>query len=388
MLRLQDLGAIRARVRGQEGFFLQRLVARCILQFQSSKSIDRANALLNSSLDLMQHEVDNKYSTLRYLVWVIPTIGFIGTVVGIAASLNQAGAADDYQDPALLGELHPEPRRGVLHHDAGADAVGDARSGPERRAGARGRRAEPGRPVLPRQPDQPTLREVKETTMPVFRTPDGRIVEEKTGVSPPEDGGANDGRAADGGVSVRGRADRETYGRRSGAGRRAPRGPDTRTRRSSVGQVRRRTNRRRPGAPRAAAMSERASPGQFRAERPEPRRSMPWPAGSSSWRVQARDGICGVGVGRNTLGRDQGNRIALPFGDTQISRTVHLWINYDHLSRAFSVTPGNSSNLAHMNGAAIEERMALADGAMIMIGRTGLRFVAFCGDRFDWSDAG
>ena len=53
----------------------------------------------------MQHEVDNKYSTLRYLVWVIPTIGFIGTVVGIAASLNQAGAADDYQDPALLGEL-------------------------------------------------------------------------------------------------------------------------------------------------------------------------------------------------------------------------------------------------------------------------------------------
>ena len=105
MLRLQDLGAIRSRVRGQETFFLQRLISRCILQFQSSKSTDRANALLTSSLDLMQHEVDTRYSTLRYLVWVIPTIGFIGTVVGIAAALNQAGAADDYQDPALLGEL-------------------------------------------------------------------------------------------------------------------------------------------------------------------------------------------------------------------------------------------------------------------------------------------
>ena len=105
MLRLRDLGAIRTRVRGQEDFFLQRLIARCILQFQSSKSTDRANALLNSSLDLMQHEVDAKYSLLRYLVWVIPTIGFIGTVVGIAAALNQAGAADDFQDPALLGEL-------------------------------------------------------------------------------------------------------------------------------------------------------------------------------------------------------------------------------------------------------------------------------------------
>ena len=105
MLRLRDLGAIRTRVRGQEHFFLQRLVARCVLQFQSSQSTDRANALLNSSLDLMQHEVDTKYSLLRYLVWVIPTIGFIGTVVGIAAALNQAGTADDFQDPALLGEL-------------------------------------------------------------------------------------------------------------------------------------------------------------------------------------------------------------------------------------------------------------------------------------------
>ncbi len=105
MLRLKDLGAVRARVRGQEEFFLQRLVTRCVLQFQSSKSTDRANSLLNSSLDLMQHEVDARYSLLRYLVWVIPTIGFVGTVVGIAAALNAAGASDNFQDPALLGEL-------------------------------------------------------------------------------------------------------------------------------------------------------------------------------------------------------------------------------------------------------------------------------------------
>ncbi len=105
MLRLKDLGAVRARVRGQEEFFLQRLVTRCVLQFQSSKSTDRANALLNSSLDLMQHEVDGKYSLLRYLVWVTPTIGFIGTVVGIAAALGAAGDTQDFQDPALLGEL-------------------------------------------------------------------------------------------------------------------------------------------------------------------------------------------------------------------------------------------------------------------------------------------
>ena len=105
MLRIQDLGPIRARCRGNERFFAQRLVSRCVLQFQSSKSTERANALLDSSLTLMQHEVDNKYAIVRYLVWVIPTAGFIGTVVGIAAALNRAGAVEDYQDPALLGAL-------------------------------------------------------------------------------------------------------------------------------------------------------------------------------------------------------------------------------------------------------------------------------------------
>ena len=105
MLRIQDLGPIRARCRGEERFFVQRLVSRCVLQFQSSRSTERANALLDSSLTLIQHEVDNKYAIVRYLVWVIPTIGFIGTVVGIAAALHSAGAAEDYQDPALLGEL-------------------------------------------------------------------------------------------------------------------------------------------------------------------------------------------------------------------------------------------------------------------------------------------
>lgn len=105
MLRVSDLGPFLAGTRGKEEFFLQRMVSRCVLQFQSSKSTERANAVLDSSLDLMQHEVDHKYTVLRYLVWVIPTVGFIGTVVGISVALNTAGGADDYQDPALLGDL-------------------------------------------------------------------------------------------------------------------------------------------------------------------------------------------------------------------------------------------------------------------------------------------
>mgnify|MGYP003624191336 CR=1 FL=1 len=76
-------------------FFLPRLIHRIILQFQNSKSIDQSNNLMNSSLELMQHEIDLKYNMVRYLVWLIPTIGFIGTVIGIALSLSEASNMPD-----------------------------------------------------------------------------------------------------------------------------------------------------------------------------------------------------------------------------------------------------------------------------------------------------
>ena len=125
LLRKQDLGSMYQRVRetmrspsvegelsrqgagaaADESYFLQRLLSRCILQFQVSGAIDKANNMFNSSLELFQHEVELRYNTLRYIVWLIPTLGFIGTVVGIALALNDAGSVENYQDPALLKQL-------------------------------------------------------------------------------------------------------------------------------------------------------------------------------------------------------------------------------------------------------------------------------------------
>ena len=86
------------------GRFLPRLIQRVVTQFQTNQSLDQANALLNSSLELFLHEIDLRYSMIRYVVWAIPTLGFIGTVIGISLALAFAGAAD-LQDPALLAEL-------------------------------------------------------------------------------------------------------------------------------------------------------------------------------------------------------------------------------------------------------------------------------------------
>ncbi|MBF0376730.1 MAG: MotA/TolQ/ExbB proton channel family protein [Desulfamplus sp.] len=100
VLQFSDLGPIRRQVAAQfdgEHGFLPSLIDLCILQFQSSRSIDQAVSVLNSSLELIAHRVDLRYSMIRYIVWVIPTFGFIGTVIGISYTL----AIVNPQDPKL-----------------------------------------------------------------------------------------------------------------------------------------------------------------------------------------------------------------------------------------------------------------------------------------------
>jgi len=62
------------------------------------------------TLELYMHEIDLRYSMMRYLTWLIPSLGFIGTVMGIMFALQYAGVpanaeADDflYQVTSRLG---------------------------------------------------------------------------------------------------------------------------------------------------------------------------------------------------------------------------------------------------------------------------------------------
>jgi biopolymer transport protein ExbB/TolQ len=92
VLQSQDLPAIRRKTTGNfngEHGFLPYLIDLCILQFQASRSVDQTVSVLNSSLELIAHRVDLRYALARYIVWVIPTIGFIGTVIGIALAMEQ-----------------------------------------------------------------------------------------------------------------------------------------------------------------------------------------------------------------------------------------------------------------------------------------------------------
>jgi biopolymer transport protein ExbB/TolQ len=91
VLQIDDLGPIRRKVAklydGENGF-LPYLIDLTTTQLQASHSVDQAVSIMQSSIDLLTHRVDLRYQTVRYIAWLIPTIGFIGTIVGIAVALE------------------------------------------------------------------------------------------------------------------------------------------------------------------------------------------------------------------------------------------------------------------------------------------------------------
>ena len=111
MLNREELKELVPRVNRtdpDEQYWMQRLLTRTMLQFLSTGSIEQVNAVFNSSMELYQHETELRYNMLRYFVWLIPTLGFIGTVVGIAFALGEAGrmfaGIDPNADVAALGQ--------------------------------------------------------------------------------------------------------------------------------------------------------------------------------------------------------------------------------------------------------------------------------------------
>jgi biopolymer transport protein ExbB/TolQ len=91
VLRIEDLGAIRRKVAhhfdGDNGF-LPSLINMAVLQLQSTRSIDQAVSVLQTSLGLLESKVEQRYAMVRYLAWVIPTMGFIGTVSHLGNALR------------------------------------------------------------------------------------------------------------------------------------------------------------------------------------------------------------------------------------------------------------------------------------------------------------
>jgi hypothetical protein len=93
-----------------------------------------------------------------------------------------------------------------------------------------------------------------------------------------------------------------------------------------------------------------------------------------------------LGYGQNSIGRDREERVRIDFGDGSISRKKHCFVIYEPRKRQFILRPGDSANLAYLNGELVSESRPLTAGAQIEVGKTTLRFVPLCGPDFEWQE--
>jgi len=92
-----------------------------------------------------------------------------------------------------------------------------------------------------------------------------------------------------------------------------------------------------------------------------------------------------LGHGMNSIGRAEGQRCRLDFGDTEISRKVHATVTYDPRGRKFYLMHGGGQNLTYIGETPVLQPALLNGGEVIFLGKTTLKFIPLCGPDFDWS---
>lgn len=100
--RLRDIQQVIREDGGEYHRHLHRLIHRVIQQYLATGSVGDAQSVLDSSIEYFQHELTLKYTMLKYLTWVLPTLGFIGTLIGISIALAGTGSLPNLDDHAAL----------------------------------------------------------------------------------------------------------------------------------------------------------------------------------------------------------------------------------------------------------------------------------------------
>lgn len=91
--------------------------------------------------------------------------------------------------------------------------------------------------------------------------------------------------------------------------------------------------------------------------------------------------------GNNAIGRSPDSRIPIDFGDEAISSEEQAYIRYDSNDRGFLFVPNMSkTNVVSVNNKRPTSAVELAAMDVIVMGRTQLVFMPFCGQEFDWSE--
>ncbi len=74
-------------------FLITDLIIKACTKYRLSKSSSEALGVVESQTGIYDAEMESEQSFINYVAWAIPSVGFIGTVLGIAASLGFANEA-------------------------------------------------------------------------------------------------------------------------------------------------------------------------------------------------------------------------------------------------------------------------------------------------------
>lgn len=74
-------------------YMLTDLIKKACIKYRLTKSSGEVLGLVESQVKIYSSEMDSEQTFISYVAWAIPSVGFIGTVLGIAGSLGFANQA-------------------------------------------------------------------------------------------------------------------------------------------------------------------------------------------------------------------------------------------------------------------------------------------------------
>jgi flagellar motor component MotA len=87
----------------KEKYVLSGILKKACTKYRTSGSLSEIIDIVSIQIEVSQEKSEGDQSVIRYLTWVIPSIGFVGTVLGISQSLMFANSGDMDKITSLLG---------------------------------------------------------------------------------------------------------------------------------------------------------------------------------------------------------------------------------------------------------------------------------------------
>jgi len=107
LLMANDLRELQFRMsdleKANKSSMLTQMIKKACVKFRTTASIPEVIEIVSIQTEINKDKSESSQSNIRYLTWVIPSIGFIGTVLGISQALMIANSGDMNLITATLG---------------------------------------------------------------------------------------------------------------------------------------------------------------------------------------------------------------------------------------------------------------------------------------------